>query len=182
MKPLILAFALAVAPTIAVPNTGTPTEAEFSAVAVPLVAKWEGEVRCKDNPAMHCAYKDIVGVPTVCYGETKGVTMSMRFTDRQCKDMLASEILEYREGLHAYFTPETLSGRLTAARDAAYASLAYNVGVAGAGRSTATRRLNAGNIVGGCHALGYWNRGGGRVVRGLVNRRAEETALCLAGT
>jgi GH24 family phage-related lysozyme (muramidase) len=56
-----------------------------------------------------------------------------------------------------------------------------NVGIAGAGKSTATRRLNAGDIAGGCQALTWWNKAGGRVVRGLVNRRAEEFALCMDG-
>jgi GH24 family phage-related lysozyme (muramidase) len=60
-------------------------------------------------------------------------------------------------------------------------SLAYNVGVAATSKSTAVRRLNAGNIRDGCEAIGWYNRAGGRVVRGLVNRRADDTKLCLAG-
>lgn len=100
---------------------------------------------------------------------------------RPYRVMLAREVHSYRDGLHGYFTPETRSERLTAHRDAAYTSLAYNVGVAGAGKSTATRRLNAGDIRGGCEAIGWWNKAGQRVVRGLVNRRADEVALCLRG-
>lgn len=147
--------------------------AEFDAVAVPLIAKWEG-LRLE-------AYQDIVGVWTVCYGETKGVRPGDRYTKAQCDAMLAQEVREYREGLHRYFTAETTSERLTPHRDAAYTSLAYNAGIRAIGKSTATRRLNAGNIAGGCQALGWWNKAGGRVIRGLVNRRAEEVALCLRG-
>jgi len=155
-------------------DAGEPyTLAKFDAVAVPLIAKWEG-LRLE-------AYQDIVGVWTVCYGETKGVRPGDRYTKAQCEAMLAREVREYREGLHRYFTAETKAQRLTPHRDAAYTSLAYNAGVRAIGKSTATRRINAGNIAGGCKALSWWNKAGGRVIRGLVNRRAEEVALCLRG-
>ena len=49
------------------------------------------------------------------------------------------------------------------------------------GDSTATRRLNAGNIIGGCTALTWWNKAGQRVVRGLALRRGEERDLCMMG-
>ena len=100
--------------------------------------------------------------------------------DTTAEDHAADET-RYRAGLHRYFSAATKAARLTAERDAAYVSLAYNAGVAGIGKSTATRRLNAGDIRGGCKALGWWNKAGGRVVRGLVNRRADETRLCLIG-
>ena len=169
---------------VADPATPEPTPnyssayslADFDAVAVPLIAKWEG--------LRTTAYLDTIASPpvwTVCYGETKGVKEGDTYTERQCKEMLAREVREYRSGLHAYFTPETKAQRLTAHRDAAYTSLAYNVGIAGAGKSTATRRLNAGDIAGGCEAIAWWNKAGQRVIRGLVNRRAEEVALCLRG-
>lgn len=149
------------------------TKAEFLAVAVPLIGKWEG-LRLE-------AYRDIVGVWTVCYGETRGVRPGDRHTKSECDAMLASSILEFRDGWHGYLTDETLRTRLHAHRDAAFTSLAYNVGIAGAGKSTATRRLNAGHIAGACEALTWWNRAGQRVIRGLVNRRAEEQALCMIG-
>lgn len=147
--------------------------AAFLLVALPLIAAWEGK--------RNHAYLDIVGVPTICMGHTDGVRMGDHMTDAECADLLKVEVLEYREALHRYFTEATLAKRLTPERDAAYVSLAYNVGVRGAGRSTATRRLNAGNIPGGCEALTWWNKAGGRVVRGLVRRRADEFRLCMAG-
>ena len=127
------------------------------------------------------AYLDLVGVPTICFGHTKGVRLGDHMTDAQCAALLRSEVLEYREGLHGYFSADTKAQRLPAARDAAYTSLAYNVGIRGAGRSTATRRLNAGNVAGGCQALTWWNKAGGRVVRGLVRRRADEYRHCMIG-
>ncbi|AUQ89419.1 MULTISPECIES: lysozyme [Phaeobacter] len=158
------------------------TERATMRVLVPLVIKWEGEHRCRTNPAMHCAYLDIVGVPTLCFGETRGVRLGDRATHAECRAKLEKRLTDdFRAGLHEYFTDATRSTRLPPHRDAAYVSLAYNVGIRGAGRSTATRRLNAGDVLGGCVALGWWNKAGGRVVRGLVNRRAEEVALCRRG-
>lgn len=170
LRAWLLSILMAAAPVAA---SGPVSEAEFARVAVPLVAKWEGK---RNN-----SYRDIVGVWTICYGHTRTAGPGQYKTDAECEALLRNELLEYREGLHGYFLPETLNSRLTPERDAAYTSLAFNVGIAGAGRSTATRRLNAGNIRGGCEALTWWNRAGGRIVRGLVNRRAEERALCLAG-
>jgi GH24 family phage-related lysozyme (muramidase) len=152
------------------------SEAATMAVAVPLVAKWEG--------LETTAYLDRIASPpvwTICYGETQGVRPGETRTREQCEDGLMRGLVQYRNGLHRHFQPETIQRRLTPERDAAFVSLSWNVGIAGAGGSTATRRLNAGDIRGSCEALTWWNRAGQRVVRGLVNRRAEEQALCLRG-
>ncbi|MEP4038258.1 glycoside hydrolase family protein [Pseudophaeobacter sp.] len=105
-----------------------------------------------------------------------------RAADKVCRQKLEHRPTEdFREGLHRYFTDQTKGSRLSPERDAAYVSLAYNVGIRGAGRSTATRRLNAGDIASGCQALTWWNKAGGRVVRGLVRRRTDEYRLCMLG-
>lgn len=158
---------------IEAPRAGVVPDAEFLAIAVPFVARWEGiELQ---------AYRDIVGVWTVCYGETKGVRPGDRYTRAECEEMLARELIAYRAGLHRYFTDQTKLLRLPKERDLAYVSLAYNAGIGGAGKSTAVRRLNAADIAGGCDALTWWNKAGGRVVRGLVRRRSDEYALCMIG-
>lgn len=154
-------------------RVGVVPDAEFLAIAVPFIARWEGiELQ---------AYRDIVGVWTVCYGETKGVRPGDRYTRAECDAKLARELITYRAGLHRYFTDQTKLLRLPKERDLAYVSLAYNAGIAGAGKSTAVRRLNAADIAGGCDALTWWNKAGGRVVRGLVRRRSDEYALCMIG-
>jgi len=150
-------------------------ERETLDVAIPLIARWEG--------VSTTAYLDTIAEPpawTVCYGSTRGVVLGMEKTLSECTRLLREEVAEYRRGWIAYVIPEAHK-YLHSRREAAYTSLAYNAGVSAIGRSTATRRLNSGNIEGGCHALGWWNRAGGRVVRGLVNRRKAEMSLCLAG-
>ena len=163
-------------PEIKLPEITLPSgtkEEQFLEVAVPFVGAEEGK--------RNHAYQDIVGIWTVCYGETKGVKEGDYYTDAECDEMLRVELLDYREGLHVYFSAETLKERLPVKRDVAFTSLAYNAGVGAIGKSTAVKRLNGGDVVGACEALGWWNKAGGRVVRGLVNRRAREQELCLDG-
>jgi lysozyme len=64
---------------------------------------------------------------------------------------------------------------------AAATSLAFNIGTAAFCRSTAARRFNAGDLEGGCRAIGAFVFAGGRKLPGLVRRRAAEVALCLKG-
>jgi lysozyme len=156
------------------PGAALPVvEAEFMRHAVPFIGRWEG-LRLS-------AYRDIVGVLTVCYGETKGVRAGDTYTRPECDAMFARELIAYRNGVHAGITPEARAASLAPLRDVAFVDLAYNVGVSGAVNSTAVRRLNAGNIEGACEALTWWNKAGGRVIRGLVNRRAAAFDLCIAG-
>lgn len=172
---VVLALALLLAwPSSASTPTGTPaTEAQTLAIAVPFIAKEEGK--------RNVAYRDAVGIPTICYGAIRGVQMGMVKTDQECLALLWIEVAEHRTGLHRYFTPATIAIRLPPTRDAAYTSLAFNVGVGGAGKSTATRRLNAGDIPGGCQALTWFDKAGNRVLRGLFERRKREKALCMVG-
>lgn len=154
-------------------NAAPVSEAETLEIAVPFIAQEEGEELE--------AYLDIVGVPTICSGSTRGVKLGMRMTRQQCRDLLRHEVAEYRRGLHKYFSPATVLHRLTPERDTAYISAAFNCGISAIGKSTATRRLNGGDIAGGCKALTWWNKAGGRVIRGLFLRRQREHALCMSG-
>lgn len=152
------------------PNPGIASAEDTLAIAVPLVAKWEG-VRLN-------AYRDIVGVPTICYGSTRGVRMGMRKTKQECLALLRSEVAEYRIWTQKGFTQDTLRCRLPPTRDAAFTDLGYNVGPPAVHKSTATRRLNSGDIPGACTAIGWYNRAGKKIVRGLVLRRGDDVSLC----
>lgn len=161
-----------------------PTYAETSEVLVPLVKQWEGKHPCPDDPALHCSYFDTIARPplwTVGYGHTQTAERGQRLTEAQASAMLGRDLFSYWQQVRRGFTPATISERLTPERDAAFSSLGYNVGPAGVRKSTATRRLNKGNIAGACQALTWWNKAGGRVVRGLVNRRQAEYDLCMEG-
>jgi GH24 family phage-related lysozyme (muramidase) len=63
----------------------------------------------------------------------------------------------------------------TQAQFDALVSFHYNTGAIG--RATLTRRHRAGDYAGAAREFARWNRAGGRVLPGLVRRRAAEAAL-----
>lgn len=151
-------------------NSRLKKSATLAAAAVALVATWEG--------VKTVAYKDIVGIPTVCFGETRGVKIGDQYTLDQCKVMLGDALVEFETGMRKCMRePDRVP-------DGAYVAIlswSYNVGTGAACRSTLMRRLNAGDIAGACDELLKWDKAGGRKVRGLTNRRVAERKLCLSG-
>ncbi|PSJ60991.1 lysozyme [Mesorhizobium soli] len=140
------------------------------AAAVALVGSWEG--------LRTVAYRDVVGIPTVCFGETRGVKMGDRYTVDECKAMLGDALVEFETGMRRCLkAPDAIPAKSYVA----FLSLSYNIGTTAFCGSTVVRRANAGDIRGACDAISAWNRAGGRVVQGLVNRRAEERRICLEG-
>lgn len=61
----------------------------------------------------------------------------------------------------------------------ALVSWSYNVGTGAACGSTLAKKANAGDWQGACNQLRRWDKAGGKPVKGLTNRRAAETKLCL---
>lgn len=124
------------------------------------------------------AYKDIVGVTTVCYGETRNVMLGDTYTPEECKEMLGERLAEFSKGVrNCLRDPDSLPDKVFIS----YVSLAYNVGVPTFCRSSIARKANQGDIVGSCNAILLYNRAGGEVVRGLVLRRQKERKICLSG-
>lgn len=81
------------------------------------------------------AYKDSAGIPTICYGETKGVKMGQRATLSDCQKQLiqsAGEHAKALDGLPTQLSDVALLGAL---------DFTYNVGVAGFNGSSAKRHL-----------------------------------------
>jgi lysozyme len=136
------------------------------AMATPHIMTWEGK---RNEP-----YRDMVGVQTVCFGET--TAPMRRYSDAECVAMLT------RRADRNYARPILTCVPALATRTAPFAasiSLSYNIGAAAFCRSTVARRFNAGDWQGGCDAMLAWNRAGGRVVTGLTRRREAERRLCL---
>lgn len=59
----------------------------------------------------------------------------------------------------------------------ALVSLAYNIGVTGFQTSSLLKRLNKSDYVGAGKEFSLWNKSGGKIIQGLVNRRKKERAL-----
>lgn len=133
--------------------------------AVGFIGQWEG-LRTE-------AYRDVVGIWTVCYGETKGVQPGDRYSKADCDAMLAREIVAYEALLD-----RCLKHPVPIGMKIALVSWTYNVGAGAACRSTLVRKANAGDLAGACNQLPRWNKAGGQVWRGLINRRGAERAMC----
>lgn len=140
-------------------------------IATPFIAKWEG--------FRSCPYIPIKGdVPTIGYGSTRGVTMDTPcITKEQGQKLLSEEVYEYMVKFNRLM-PQGAWEYLNAYINSAFTDLSVNVGWTGAAKSTAARRLSVGNIEGACYAITWFNKSGGRVIQGLVNRRSEARLLC----
>ena len=128
------------------------------------------------------AYKDPVGIPTICFGSTKGVMLGDTATPEQCKAMLTKEMLESIDAV------DRCVPGLPVNVMAAYADAVFNLGpkiACDTARSTAARKLKAGDYVGACNELPRWDKANMPVVGlvplpGLTKRRALERELCLS--
>lgn len=155
--------------------TMIPKDESGRKVEATVTQQGELQVRHISGPEYRRAYQDIVGVWTICDGDTKNVRAGMVETRAGCQARLERQLVA-----HAAPVLKCVPG--LRGRDnqlVASVSLAYNIGTSGFCRSTAARRFNAGNWRGGCDAFLMWNKAGGKVVRGLVLRRERERALCL---
>jgi lysozyme len=146
------------------------TGAAVMAAAIVLVTQWEG---IKTKP-----YRDVVDVLTVCIGQTAGdgVDLTRSYTVPECKAMLAKSLVKYDDGMKA-----CLKRPITDNMHVAFLSTTYNIGIDGFCGSSMARRANAGDFKGACDALLMWNKAGGRVIKGLDNRRRAEREVCLKG-
>lgn len=142
--------------------------AAILAAAVALVGGYEG--------LRTVAYRDVVGVPTICFGETRGVQMGDTATVEQCKVMLGDALVEFSTALDRCLTVKTPDKTYTA-----ILSWSYNVGSGAACRSTLVKLANQGQLRAACEELLKWDKAGGRVVKGLTVRRQDERRLCLEG-
>lgn len=96
------------------------------------------------------AYKDSVGVPTICYGETKGVKMGQRATLSDCQRQLIESA-----GAHA----KALDGLPMQLSDVALVGsvdFIYNIGVAGFNSSAVKRHLKSLNYAAAGKAVLDW--------------------------
>ena len=139
-------------------------------IVTPFVSGWES-----GGKEHLVAYKDIVGVWTICGGETLGVKRGIVETPEGCRAREEAALVRHAEPVLACTPmlrahPNQLSASI---------SLAYNIGTAGFCKSTVARRFNARDWKGACDAFLMWNRAGGKVVAGLTRRREAERRLCM---
>lgn len=132
---------------------------------IDLVKKYEG---CKLT-----AYKCPAGVWTIGYGHTAGVKQGQTITQKQAEDFLRSDLGAFESKVMKYNTKYFW----TQNELDALVSFAYNVGSIDqlTANGTRTKKQIAEKIL-------AYNKGGGKVLAGLVRRRQEEQKMFLNGS
>ena len=118
------------------------------------------------------AYDDGVGVQTIGYGHTKGVKPGMTITADQAVQFLREDLHSAERDIDRLVTVHLCQHQFDA-----LASLVFNIGGTAFRDSTLLRKLNAGDYAGAAVQLDRWVHGGGKIMPGLVKRRAAERAL-----
>lgn len=127
------------------------------------------------------AYRDPVGIPTVCFGETRGVKMGDKHTLQECKDMLAGRAKEFEQGVRSCLL---YPDKVPIGAYVASISFAYNLGVAAYCSSSIVTLLNKGQYIAACDRFPLFNKAtipGTKTkiaLPGLTKRRAEERSVC----
>jgi hypothetical protein len=98
----------------------------------------------------------------------------MRITEAQATEYLRKTVEKFAREIRPHITAPINENEF-----AAFVSLAYNIGPGAFRKSSALRHFNQGNKAKAADAILLWNKAGGKVLRGLVNRREEERALFL---
>lgn len=126
------------------------------------------------------AYKDSAGIWTIGYGTTAraGVGIAPRagmvITEAEAEGYLMAALDKFAATIRPKITTPINENEF-----GAFLSLAYNIGPAAFGGSSALRKFNAGDRAGGATAILLWNKAGGKVLAGLRRRREAERALFL---
>jgi GH24 family phage-related lysozyme (muramidase) len=137
--------------------------------ALALIQQWEG-LRLD-------AYQDIGGIWTIGYGSTTGVTAGMRITEAEATERLRRDLATAEAAVE-----RAVKVDLTDNQFGALVSLVFNIGAGAFRSSSLLRRLNAGDYDSVPAEMARWNKVGGKVVRGLANRRAAEAGLWAKGS
>lgn len=140
----------------------------INAAGLALVRKYEG-LRLE-------AYQDTSGVWTIGYGHTREVNPGDRITAPRAEQLLERDLRDAEKSVAGL-----VKVSLTDNQFSALVSFVFNEGAAAFARSSLLRKLNAGGYGQVPACLKAWIFDNGRVLPGLVKRRAAEAALWSGG-
>jgi len=133
-----------------------------------LIRQFEG---CRLSAYLCPAY-----VPTIGWGFTtwngKKVQLGQKITQAEADAALLNDYDGYEGQVR-----ELVKVPVTANQLGALVSFAFNVGIGSLRSSTLLKMLNSGNYAGAAGQFARWNKAGGKVLKGLVTRRAAEASL-----
>jgi len=140
-------------------------EMDYSAAGYALTEHFEG--------LELTAYQDSVGVWTIGYGHTGAdVQPGMAITQGDAQALLAEDVAASVAGVNAAVSVDLEQYQFDALVD-----FAFNLGVGALRSSTLLKLVNAGDVAGAAGEFGKWVYAGGKVLPGLVRRRAAEAAM-----
>jgi len=140
---------------------------EIPQTAIDLVSQFEG---CKLE-----AYLDVVGVPTIGYGSTKGVELGMVITKEEALQKLQQDLEEAAKAVCRLIKTPLNDNQFSALID-----FCYNLGAGALQRSTLRMKLNNGHYKLAANEFMAWTKANGVKLAGLVRRRAVEKELFLS--
>ncbi|MDB5651952.1 MAG: glycosyl hydrolase [Hyphomicrobiales bacterium] len=134
----------------------------------------------QDEGERHRVYRDVVGVPTYCVGETRNPDWSRVYSHEDCMALLNGRLYEFAAAVQ-----RCIHVPMSDARLASLINFSYNLGGGilchAVGNkiicSTLATRLNA-NDPAACDAMLMYDRAGGRRIAGLHARRERNRAMC----
>jgi GH24 family phage-related lysozyme (muramidase) len=158
---------------------------KLSKNCINLVKDFEGyHKKLKDGGCT--TYYCPAGVLTIGYGCTEGIKEGEVWTHDQAIFRLKRELTKFEDAVNQLVTVELNQNQFDA-----LVSFAYNVGSGlkpdgtpitekkGLVHSGLLKKVNQGDFDGAAREFGKWTKGGGKVLPGLVRRRAQEAELFL---
>lgn len=156
---------------------------EVSPALVKFVSNEEGPgpVKVVNGNKVHLPYICAAGKPTIGYGRVIPRAEFNRLkktgiSPEEAYNNLLADLSRFSRGLIPLVKVHLSQNQFDA-----LVSLAYNIGLSNFRNSTLLRLLNKGDYAGASKQFERWNRGGGKVLGGLVRRRGRERAIFLFG-
>jgi len=147
---------------------------KLSPAGLDLIKEFEGYLTKQEDGSCK-AYKCPAGVWTCGWGCTEGVTPNTHWTEEEATEHLAQEM-----GKHETAVLKLVKVELAQCQFDALVSFSYNVGSGALSKSTLLKHLNAGDYARAASHFADWKRAGGKVLPGLVRRRAAEAAMFMS--
>lgn len=167
--------------------TMTPKEESGRTVRVEFNEVGEARLKHISGRQYLKVYKDIVGIDTYCDGLTKPLPRGTVLTEEKCAFLLEAELVD--SATHVMACSSGLRADLKGYQRAGSVIMAHNIGWPRWCKSTARKRLDAGDVFGAGQAMLWFNKARtGKCgkplcpVRGLTMRRNREREVFMTGT
>lgn len=136
------------------------------------------EIKKSENLLLK-AYQDIGGVWTIGYGHTgkvrgKAIGPGMTITKEEAEQILADDVMHFENAVR-----RNVKVPLNQNQYDALVNLSFNIGDGAFKDSTLLRRLNQGDYQAAADQILVWNKVGGKLSKGLANRRERERSMFL---